>query len=331
MRVLVTGGAGFIGSHLVERLLARGDAALVLDDLSSGTLENLAAVQGHPALEVHVGSALDEPRVAALVARADAVVHLAAAVGVQRVVDQTAQTLETNLGCTRTVLGAAARARTRVLLASSSEVYGPSPRVPAREDDPVSLGATSVARWSYACAKALDEWLGLAVHREQRVPVTIARLFNTVGPRQTGAFGMVLPRFVHSAVRGEPLVVHGDGQQTRCFAHVADVAEALLRLLGCAQAAGAVVNVGATEEVPVADLAARVCAEAGSGSRVVFAPYAEVFGEGFEDPRRRVPDVSRLRALTGFVPGTPLQTIVRDALGWERHRLSSPAVRAAGG
>ena len=330
MRILVTGGAGFIGSHVVERLLARGDAVTVLDDLSAGSLENLGALSGHASLRLHVGSACDEQQVAQLVANADAVIHLAAAVGVRRVVEQTASTIDNNLTATRAVLAAVTRAGTPVLLASSSEVYGGRAEPPFREDDPLTLGATSTPRWAYACAKAMDEWLGLAAFRERRVPVTIARLFNTVGPRQSAAYGMVLPRFARAALQGLPLRVYGDGTQTRCFAHVRDVADALIRLLSTPEAAGQVVNVGSTREVSIGELAERVRARAGGRAPIVLTPYASVFAPDFEDPQRRVPDVTRLRRLIGFVPGTPLDEIIDDVLAHEAARLR-PHPRAAEG
>lgn len=323
MRVLVTGGAGFIGSHLVERLLARGDRVVVLDDLSAGSLENLSATAAHPSLEVVPGSASDSAVLKPLVERCDAVVHLAATVGVRRVMDQTCATLENNVSATRAVLNAAVSGSLRVVIASSSEVYGLSTQVPFREDAPVYLGPTHSPRWAYACGKAMDEWLGLALFRERGLPLTVARLFNTVGPRQNGEYGMVLPRFVTQALAGEPLCVYGTGGQTRSFAHVRDTAAALEQLLDSSEAIGEVVNVGSHQELSILELARRVIALSGSASRVMRVPYAEVFGDAFEDPPRRVPDLRKLERLTGFIPRTPVDQIVTDVIADQRARAGA--------
>ncbi len=322
MKVLVTGGAGFIGSHLTEKLLAQGDEVSCLDDLSTGRLENLGAVLEHPAFHMHVGSALEEKRVAALVEAADQVFHLAASVGVKRVVAHPSEAIETNVGSTRAVLQAAARDRTPVLFTSSSEVYGKGLRVPFREDDDLCLGPTKRSRWAYACSKALDEWLGLAYHRERGLPFTVARLFNTVGPRQVGLHGMVLPTLARQALLGEPLSVHGTGEQTRCFSHVADTAEALVRLARCDDAHGEVVNVGSDEEITIASLAERVRTLAKSPSQILFVPYEEAYGDGFEDMQRRVPCLDKLETLCRFRPRTSLDQTIRDVLDSERAALS---------
>ncbi len=315
---LITGGAGFLGSHLAERLLAAGDAVLVLDDLSTGRRSNLAAVDGRPGFELHVGSATDPALVRELTARADVVCHLAAAVGVKLIVEQPVHTIVTNVDATRVVLDAASERETPVLFASTSEVYGKSEAVPFREDADVSLGATTRSRWSYACSKALDEWLALAYHAERGLPVTIARFFNVVGPRQTGRYGMVLPTFARQALRGAPLTVYGDGTQTRCFAHVRDVVEAAAHLLDRPDAVGQVVNVGSDEEVAIGELAERVRAAAASASEILHVPYAEAYAEGFEDMQRRVPDLAKLERLIGFRPVTPLDETIRDVLEAQR-------------
>ena len=309
--VLVTGGAGFLGSHLAERLLADGDEVLVLDDLSTGRRTNLDGIP----VELHEGTALDPATVAPLVARADLVVHLAAAVGVRLIVERPVHTIVTNVEATRVVLDAAAGRGTPVLLASTSEVYGKSDAVPFREDADVSLGPTTQARWSYGCSKALDEWMALAYARERGLPVTVARFFNVVGPRQTGRYGMVLPTFARQALRGAPITVHGDGRQTRCFCHVRDAVEAVVRLSGTEAARGEVVNVGSDEEVSILALAERVRSAAASPSELVHVPYDEAYAEDFEDMRRRVPDLRKLELLTGFRPRTPLDAAVRDVLG----------------
>jgi len=322
--LLLTGGAGFIGSHLAERLAARGERVLVLDDFSTGRRSNLASLEGRPGFELFEGSALDAELVRHLAARADGILHLAAAVGVRRIVERPVETIVTNVEATHVVLEAAARRRTPVLFASTSEVYGKSVAVPFREDADVSLGPTTRSRWSYACSKALDEWLALAYRAERGVPVRIARLFNVVGPRQTGRYGMVLPRLAGQALRGEPLTVFGDGRQTRSFAHVRDAVDALVALLDEPRAEGEVVNVGSDEEVSILGLAERVRAAAGSSSEIVLVPYDEAYTEGFEDMHRRVPDLAKLEQLLGFRPRTPVDEAIRDVLAAQR--LESTAI-----
>ena len=323
MKVLITGGAGFIGSHLAERLLARGDRVLVLDDLSTGSMDNLTALEGKSGFEYRIGSALDYPLVSECVDRCDVTVHLAAAVGVRLIVERPVHTIETNVGATETVLKAAAKKQKLVLVASTSEVYGKSTKLPFNEDDDLQLGPTSHSRWAYACSKALDEWLGLAYFHEKGVPVILARFFNTVGPRQTGRYGMVLPNFVSQALAGEPITVFGNGKQARCFGHVQDAVESIMRLLGTPAAIGQVFNIGNDEEVTIYGLAERVRDAAGSRSEIVLVPYSEAYPEGFEDMHRRVPDVGKLERMIGFRPRTPLTTIIEHVIADHRARLTA--------
>jgi len=316
--LLVTGGAGFIGSHLVERLLAEGRAVVVVDDLSTGSLRNLRAVAHHPRLRViraKVSACPDLPRLAA---RAEAIYHLAAAVGVDLVVRSPIHVLRTNVRETEVLLETAAPHRVPVLLTSTSEVYGKSPKPALREEDDLWIGPPTQARWSYACSKLLDEFLALAYAQERGLPVVIARLFNTVGPRQTGRYGMVLPRFIAAAKAGRPLRVYGDGNQTRCFCHVRDTVEALVRLQNCPAARGQVFNVGGTEEIRIRDLARLVIRELGSTSKIELVPYARAYAPGFDDLRRRRPDVTKLARMTGFRPRTPLREIIRLTAGAAR-------------
>jgi UDP-glucose 4-epimerase len=323
MKVFITGGAGFIGSHLAQRLLERGDKVLVLDDLSTGSMDNVAHLVGKPGFEYRVGSSLDAPLVSECVDRCDVTVHLAAAVGVRLIVDKPVHTIETNVRATETVLAAAAKKQKLVLLASTSEVYGKSEKIPFAEEDDLKLGPTMNSRWAYACSKALDEWLALAYHREKGVPVIITRFFNTVGPRQTGRYGMVLPNFAAQAVAGEPITVYGSGTQSRCFGHVKDAVEATIRLLQAPQSVGQVFNVGSDEEVTIHRLAEMVRDAAGSHSEIVLVPYAEAYAEGFEDMQRRVPDVSKLEKAIGFRPRTPLTQIIADVVADQRARLAA--------
>jgi UDP-glucose 4-epimerase len=325
MKVFITGGAGFIGSHLAEALLARGDRVQVLDDLSTGSIDNIAHLIGQPGFEYRIGSATDLPLVTELVDRCDLTVHLAAAVGVRLIVERPVRTIETNVRATETVFAAAAKKQKLVVLASTSEVYGKSGVIPFREDQDLQLGPTTHSRWAYACSKALDEWLALAYYREKGVPTILCRFFNTVGPRQTGRYGMVLPTLARQALRGEPLTVFGTGDQSRCFGHVADAVEAVLRLIDTPEALGEVFNIGATEEVRIVELAELVRAEAKSRSEIVRIPYDEAYAEGFEDMLRRVPDVTKLERFTGFRPRTPLRQIVIDVVQDQRERLAVEA------
>jgi UDP-glucose 4-epimerase len=310
--VLVTGGAGFIGSHLVERLLAEGESVAVLDDVSTGTWSNLVAVRGHPRLRCLESTVAGCTDLASLVADCKAVYHLAAAVGVERVLASPVRAMQTNLHDTEAVLEAASRNLVPVLMTSTSEVYGRSAREAFSEEDDLLIGPPTVGRWSYACSKLMDEFLALAYARERGVPVVIARLFNTVGPRQSGKYGMVLPRFIEAARAGRPLRVFGDGRQTRCFCWIGDTIEALMRLLRTAAAPGQIVNVGSTEEVTIHDLASRVIETLRSSSIIEQVPYSQAYDIGFEDMPRRRPNVEKLQRLTGFQPRTTLGVILEN-------------------
>ena len=323
MKVFITGGAGFIGSHLATRLLEQGDRVLVLDDLSTGSMDNLAHLVGREGFDYRIGSALDVPLVSECLDRCDATVHLAAAVGVRLIVEKPVHTIETNIRASEVVLAAAAKKQKPVLIASTSEVYGKSTRIPFTEDADLHLGPTVNSRWAYACSKALDEWLGLAYYREKGVPVIVVRLFNTVGPRQTGRYGMVLPNFAAQALAGEPITVYGSGTQARCFGHVKDAVEALRRLLVAPAAVGGVFNIGSDEEVTIHRLAELVRSAAGSHSEIVLVPYAEAYAEGFEDMLRRVPDLTKLERTIGFRPRIPLSTIIEDVVADQRSRLAA--------
>lgn len=317
-RVLITGGAGFIGSHLVERLMAMGCEVEVLDDLSTGAVRNLDAVQDHPGFRLTVGSVLDDQAVAVCTDRADVVFHMAAAVGVRLIVENPVRTIETNIGGTETVLRHAGKKGKPVLVASTSEVYGKQNNVPFGEEDDLVLGASRRPRWAYACSKLLDEFLALAHFREHHLPVVVARLFNTVGPRQTGTYGMVIPRFVGQALAGEPLTVYGDGAQTRTFCHVADAVEALTGLMSSGETPGKVFNVGGDGEVSMLELAQRVIARAESRSEVRFVPFQEAYNDDFEDMQRRVPCLEKIRKATGYEPRRGLDEIIGDVIAWHR-------------
>lgn len=320
MKVFITGGAGFIGSHLSERLLQDGTDVFSLDDLSTGAMENIEELTSHPRYHYRIGSVMDAPLVAELVDRCDVTVHLAAAVGVRLIIEHPVHTIETNVHGTEVVLRAVARKRKPILLASTSEVYGKSAKVPFCEDDDLTLGATQHSRWAYACSKALDEWLALAYAREKGVPVVVTRLFNTVGPRQTGRYGMVLPNLARQALTGEPITVFGTGEQSRCFAHVQDVVEALARLIREPAAVDNVFNVGSDREITINELAEMVREEAKSDSPITHIPYEEAYAEGFEDMKRRVPDLRKLERTIGYRPTTPLEKIVADVVAHCRSR-----------
>jgi UDP-glucose 4-epimerase len=320
MRTLITGGAGFIGSHLADRLLAEGHTVFVLDDLSTGSFENIAHLKGRPGFHYTIDSVINEPVLAELVDQCDTVYHLAAAVGVRLIVEAPVRTIETNVHGTEVVLKQAAKKGKMVLIASTSEVYGKSTDVPFREDGDLALGATSRHRWAYACSKALDEFLALAYWREKKLPVVIVRLFNTVGPRQTGRYGMVVPTFVQQALAGDPITVYGDGAQTRCFTDVSDVVSALVSLPQEPRAVGGVFNVGNTEEVSIRRLAERVKALTGSPSSIVNVPYDEAYAEEFEDMPRRVPDIGKVAALIGYRPRVDLDETLRRVIEFHRAR-----------
>jgi UDP-glucose 4-epimerase len=311
MRILITGGAGFIGSHLAEALLAAGHEVFILDDLSTGCIDNIAHIKAHDRFHYTIDSVFNEPLVAELVDRAGVIFHLAAAVGVKLIVQEPVHTIETNVHGTEVILRHAAKKKKLVFIASTSEVYGKSTDVPFRETADLVLGATTRHRWAYACSKALDEFLALAHWKERQLPVVIVRFFNTVGPRQTGQYGMVVPTFVHQALAGEPITVFGDGTQSRSFTYVGDVVGALLRLMVEPRAVGEVFNIGNTEEVSIRGLAERVKAITRSASEIVTIPYDQAYEEGFEDMPRRVPDLSKIAALIGYRPEVGLDEIIR--------------------
>ena len=323
MRYLITGGAGFIGSHLAEALLAAGHDALVVDDLSTGAIANIEPLKRHARFRYHIETCANVPFLAECVDWADAIFHLAAAVGVELIVSSPVRTIETNVYLTELLLKQAAKKKKRVLLASTSEVYGKASKVPFREDDDLVLGPPTKGRWAYACSKLLDEFLGLAYGKEKGVPVTVARLFNTVGPRQTGRYGMVLPSFAAQALRNEPITVFGTGEQSRCFGHVRDVVQAMMKLIATPAAVGQVFNIGSDREVTINQLAEMVRAAAGSRSEIRRVPYAEAYAEGFEDMQRRIPDCRKLEKTIGMRPSTSLETIIADVVADQRAQLGS--------
>jgi UDP-glucose 4-epimerase len=318
-RFLVTGGAGFIGAHLVERLLEQGHRVAVVDDFSTGSANNLKRFIGD--VEFVRGSVLESDAIDRLAARSDVIVHLAAAVGVQLVIDHPVRTIETNVMGTETVLRAALRYGCRTMIASTSEVYGKSTQLPFAEGDDVVLGPTSRRRWAYAASKMIDEFLGLAYHDERGLAVTVFRLFNTVGPGQTGRYGMVLPRLVRQALRGEDMTVFGDGQQRRCFCDARDAISGILALAESQEAIGQVFNIGGSEEISILELAKRIHEETSSSSKIVFVSYEQAYGQGFEDIARRVPNTSKIRKLTGWQQSRGLGDIVRDVVAYERLKL----------
>lgn len=320
MRALITGGAGFIGSHLSDALLAHGHEVIVLDNLSTGSIENISHLKGQPGFEYFIDSVTNEPLLAELVDRSDVVFHLAAAVGVKLIVEQPVYTIETNVHGTEVVLKHANKKKKLVVIASTSEVYGKSTDVPFHEDADLVLGPTPKHRWAYACSKAIDEFLALAYWKERKLPVIIVRFFNTVGPRQTGQYGMVIPNFVRQALAGEPITVFGDGTQSRAFTHVTDVVEALLKLVAEPKAIGRVINIGNTEEITIAALATRVRDMTQSQSAIKFVPYDEAYESGFEDMPRRVPDLSTITALIGYRPKYTLEDILTHVIAYFRER-----------
>jgi nucleoside-diphosphate-sugar epimerase len=317
VKALITGGAGFVGSHLAEALLSRGDTVYLLDNLSTGSIENIEHLKAHKHFHYAIDSVMNEPVTAELIDRVDVVFHLAAAVGVKLIVESPVNTIETNVHGTEMVLKLANKKKKKVLIASTSEVYGKNDDVPFREDSDLVLGPTIKGRWSYACSKAIDEFLALAYWKEKRLPVVIARLFNTVGPRQTGRYGMVIPNFVKQSLLGHPLTVFGSGQQSRCFTYVSDVVDVLLKLADHPQAVGQVFNVGNDhEEITIMDLARRVRERTGAKSEIVLVPYDQAYEEGFEDMPRRIPDLSKLRELTGYEPRVHLDEILDRVIAY---------------
>jgi UDP-glucose 4-epimerase len=337
LRVLITGGAGFIGSHLSDAYLERGDEVYVIDDLSTGSIDNIQHLKNHPRFHYTIDSVHNHPVAAELVDQCDVIFHLAAAVGVKLIVESPVRTIETNVRGTEVMLSLANKKKKKMLIASTSEVYGLSTEVPFREDGNLVMGATTKGRWSYACSKAIDEFLALAYWREKKLPTIVVRLFNTVGPRQTGQYGMVIPTFVKQALAGRAITVYGDGEQSRCFGYVGDVVGALIRLMEHDGAVGQVFNIGSHEEVTIRALAEQVKALTNSNSEIVFVPYDEAYEEGFEDMPRRVPDISKVQALVGFQPRMSLEGILRSVIEYysggspeARGRIFDAALKSAG-
>lgn len=327
MRALITGGAGFIGSHLSDALIARGDSVAVLDDLSTGSISNIAHLKANPNFSYVIDTAMNRPVLAEMVDESDVVFHLAAAVGVRLIVESPVRTIETNVRATELVLEAAAKKKKKIIIASTSEVYGKSNKIPFQEDDDLVLGSPVRGRWSYACSKAIDEFLALAYNRERDVPVVIVRLFNTVGPRQTGQYGMVLPRFVTQAIAGRPITVYGDGTQTRCFGWVGDVVDALVQLAELPAANGRIFNIGSDQEVSINELAYLVKAVTRSESPIQYLSYDEAYGNDFEDMNRRVPDLARISEAIGYRPTKSLAEIIMAvAEHFTRTARQKPAV-----
>jgi UDP-glucose 4-epimerase len=320
MRVFITGGAGFVGSHLSEAFLERGDAVSVMDNLSTGSIDNIAHLKGHPAFSYTIDSVENEPLLAELIDRADVVVHLAAAVGVKLIVERPVHTIETNVHGTEIVLKHANKKKKLVLIASTSEVYGKSATVPFTEDADLVLGPTTKHRWAYACSKMIDEFLALAYWKERKLPIVVVRLFNTVGPRQTGQYGMVIPNFVRQALAGRPITVFGDGTQSRSFTYVGDVVRGLVALIDEPRAVGQVFNIGNTNEITIGDLADRVKRLTESTSEIVRIPYDEAYEFGFEDMPRRVPDITKIRQLVGYEPTVELDEILSRVVEYFRQQ-----------
>jgi len=323
MKALLTGGAGFVGSHLADALLSLGDHVTVIDDLSTGSMDNIAHLKGRANFEYQIDTVMNESLTAELIDRADVVFHLAAAVGVKLIVEAPVRTIETNVHGTEIVLKHGAKKGKLTVIFSTSEVYGKSVAVPFSEDADLVMGPTAKHRWAYACSKAIDEFLALAYHKEKKLPVIVARLFNTVGPRQTGRYGMVIPNFVRQAIAGEPITVHGDGTQTRSFTYVGDVVSGLIALSREPRAVGQVFNIGNPEEISILDLAKRVRDAAGSRSEIVLIPYDQAYEAGFEDMPRRVPNISKIRNLVGYAPTMSLDEILTRVIEEQRGLLAA--------
>ncbi len=314
MKALVTGGAGFIGSHLAERLLLGGHEVVAVDDLSTGSIDNLRGIESSPEFDFVHDNVRNSETMHVLIEQCDVIFHLAAAVGVQLIVDQPVHTIETNIHGTEVVLEIANKFRKKVLIASSSEVYGKSENVPFHEDDDTVLGSTRFSRWSYACSKAIDEFLALAYYEQYGLPVVVARLFNTVGPRQTGQYGMVIPRFVERALRDEPVLIYGSGKQRRCFGYVGDVVDGLIGLMNCPDAPGRVYNIGSTEEISIEELADKIIQMTESKSQKKYISYEEAYGKPFDDMTRRMPCLDRLKKTVGYEPKTTLDSILQSVI-----------------
>lgn len=328
MKILITGGAGFIGSHLADKLLEAGHEITIIDNLSTGRYSNIAHLEDHPRLRLIIDTVLNDKLMEELIRETDRVYHMASAVGVKLIMERPVRTIETIFRGTDVVLGFCSRYRKRVLIPSTSEVYGKGTSVPFKEDDDLLTGATDKHRWAYACAKTLDEFLALAHWKETRLPVVVVRLFNTVGPRQTGQYGMVVPRFVKAALKNEPIPVHGTGMQSRCFGHVHDVVDALVQLLENPECFGNVINIGNDEEVSINALAEKAVEMTGSTSEIRYIPYEEAYGEGFEDMQRRVPSLEKARRLIGYQPTRKLEDIINDVADQFREEIKSESANA---
>jgi len=328
MKILITGGAGFVGSHLADKLISEGHEITVIDDLSTGRYQNIAHLEGKKNFRLIIDTVLNEKLMEELIRETDRVFHMASAVGVRLIMEHPVKTIETIFRGTDVVLGFCSRYRKRVLIPSTSEVYGKGVSVPFREEDDLLTGSTDKHRWAYACAKTLDEFLAIAHWKETRLPVVVVRLFNTVGPRQTGQYGMVVPNFVKSAIKNEPLTVHGDGRQSRCFGHVLDVVEGLTKAIETPECFGQVLNLGNDEEVTITELAEKAIEMTGSKSKIRYIPYKEAYGEGFEDMQRRVPSLEKAKRLIGYQPTRTLDEIINDVAEQFREELKSESANA---
>ncbi|MCW5959715.1 MAG: GDP-mannose 4,6-dehydratase [Pyrinomonadaceae bacterium] len=328
MKILITGGAGFVGSHLADKLIGQGHEITVIDDLSTGRYQNVEHLEGHENFRLIIDTVLNDKLMEELIRETDRVFHMASAVGVRLIMERPVKTIETIFRGTDVVLGFCSRYRKRVLVPSTSEVYGKGASVPFREEDDLLTGSTDKHRWAYACAKTLDEFLALAHWKETRLPVVVVRLFNTVGPRQTGQYGMVVPNFVKSAIKGEPLTVHGDGNQSRCFGHVLDIIEGLTAVIENPDCFGQVINLGNAEEVSIRSLAEKAIAMTGSDSEIRYIPYEEAYGEGFEDMQRRVPSLDKAKRLVGYQPTRTLEDIINDVADQFHREIKAEAAMA---